>query len=461
MSVTPKYTAAFPLFEDPPHIELLQWLARGSLKQNLLRAVRLWVWLHSLYGTHQCLLPAPFTYAQWRDAFFSDSHPKGEVAPPDHDPCCACAKTTADWLFTPQTSLVKTEWRSLLQHHTSIPHEVIQDWLSKRLFAVTRRSLFADLQILTELGWLTCDGSSYHRVQQFPIRPIVEPTVSDRLGLYDLGFLNPNLEAIAEELSQPIAEVQRFYLEVDYIIAQTQRQVEKWLEMLKKLWETAVVPPVQLVYQSAKSGRVTCCVYPVCVYYVQRAIYLCAFGQNPSGKGEWYNYRLDKIQQMLPLQWGDLALPKILRQRQTTLPLPSYISTQMRQAWGFDFYLPAKLMLLRFDCTFHDRYIRNTFRHHTFRLLTLAEAKQLVQDYATPSHQKTLLKLIQSRPPEDAYYSVMHRAGDTNVGLRLRAWRPNVEILLPWELRQEVTKEVNREWKIYWESENERKEREK
>jgi len=33
---------------DRPHVELLQWLARGSLKQNLLRAIRLWVWLRSL-----------------------------------------------------------------------------------------------------------------------------------------------------------------------------------------------------------------------------------------------------------------------------------------------------------------------------------------------------------------------------------------------------------------------------
>jgi len=30
-------------------VELLRWL-RGSLKQNLLRAIRLWVWLRSVYG---------------------------------------------------------------------------------------------------------------------------------------------------------------------------------------------------------------------------------------------------------------------------------------------------------------------------------------------------------------------------------------------------------------------------
>jgi hypothetical protein len=53
----------------PPHIPLLQWLARGSLKQNLLRAVRLWVWLPLLYGEDRLPLDDPFTFSQWRDAW--------------------------------------------------------------------------------------------------------------------------------------------------------------------------------------------------------------------------------------------------------------------------------------------------------------------------------------------------------------------------------------------------------
>ena len=66
-------------FEASPQPELLQWLARGSLKQNLLRAIRLWVWLHSLYGNkqHRLLLDEPFTFADWRNAFFSANHPRG------------------------------------------------------------------------------------------------------------------------------------------------------------------------------------------------------------------------------------------------------------------------------------------------------------------------------------------------------------------------------------------------
>ncbi|MFN6540716.1 MAG: hypothetical protein RM021_030850 [Nostoc sp. EkiNYC01] len=37
------------VLQDVPYVELLQWLARGLLKQNLLQAIRLWVWLRSLF----------------------------------------------------------------------------------------------------------------------------------------------------------------------------------------------------------------------------------------------------------------------------------------------------------------------------------------------------------------------------------------------------------------------------
>ncbi len=443
-----------PLIEDPPYIELLQWLARGSLKQNLLRAIRLWVWLHTLYGDEQdrLSLPNPFTYKHWRDAFFTATHPKGELAPNLHQGNCACAKTTAQWLFYPKTGLVESEWRRSLQQHDAIPDADLDELLQQRLFAVTRRTLFADLQILTELGWLKLADKQYYRVQNFPSRPSVrelEP-VNNRLGVYDLGFLNPNLEAIAQNLSQPIQNVQRFYIEVDYIISQTQNQVEKWLEEFRNLWEQTTILPICLTYASAKSGAVECIVYPVCVYYVQRAVYLCGFGKTPTNKGEWYNYRLDKIQKITPLAWNDAKLPKMLRQRRTTLPTPDYIRSQMLQAWGFDFYLPSKLMLLRFDRTFHDSYLKGTSRHATFKPITYQWVLRLIREQViSVKHWESLQKVLQNRSQDDAYYTVTYRDGDPNVGLRLRAWRPKVEVLLPWELREEITKEVEAEWHFY------------
>jgi hypothetical protein len=105
------YSMSELIFSDRPHIELLQWLARGSLKQNLPRAARLWVLLITLYGddTHRLKLDDFFTFAEWRKAFFSRTHPQGEAIPDLHDPDCACAKTTADWIFDPQLGVSQSE----------------------------------------------------------------------------------------------------------------------------------------------------------------------------------------------------------------------------------------------------------------------------------------------------------------------------------------------------------------
>ncbi|MFE1744288.1 hypothetical protein [Coleofasciculus sp. H7-2] len=148
-----------PTFSEPPHIELLQWLARGSLKQNLPRAVRLWALLIALYGddTNRLKLSDSFTFADWRTAFFSPTHPQGEAIPHLHDPDCACAKTMADWIFDTQIGVSESEWRRSLCSHDTIPAK-LDELLEQRLFAVTRRSLQADLQILAQIGWLKRDG---------------------------------------------------------------------------------------------------------------------------------------------------------------------------------------------------------------------------------------------------------------------------------------------------------------
>ncbi|MEP0914543.1 TIGR03985 family CRISPR-associated protein [Leptolyngbya sp. GB1-A1] len=440
-----------PLLEDLPDPALLHWLVHGgSLRQNLSRAIRLWVWLRSLYGdeSERLCLEEPFTYKDWRDTFFLATHPKGEAIPDRHDPTCACAKTASEWLFTPQMGLSELEWRSQIQQHSAIDDAALNNILHSSLFAVTRRSLASDLAALYKLGWLQGRENGYYRVTEFPSRPGNRglDLTENALGGYDLGFLNAHLESIAQQLSQPIAEEQRFFLEVDYIIAQTQQRVEAWLEELKSVWEEAIVPPVRLTYSSAKYGVMECMVYPVCVYYVQRAIYLCALGETPDRKGDWYNYRLDKMQKIVRCQWDDPRLPLILKQRRKTLPSPYYIRREMEQAWGFDFYLKPRLMLLRFKREFHDRYIQGTFRHKTFQRISYERAKQIIHDAAA---HPSLIKMIQSRSPEDAYYTVRYRDGDTNVGQRLRSWRPKVEVLLPWDLREKMQAEMQAEIELY------------
>jgi CRISPR-associated protein (TIGR03985 family) len=195
-------------------------------------------------------------------------------------------------------------------------------------------------------------------------------------------------------------------------------------------------------------------VYPVCIYYAQRAVYLCAFGQTPTAQGRWYNYRLDKILEIEDLSWNDLDLPQFLWEsyQKGNLPTPDDIQMEMDGvAWGFDFYLERRVMLLRFDRQFNDYYIEGTFRHQTFQRISYQQAEQLIIEQGVKEKQQ-LLKLLHSRSKNDAYYRVNYREGDTNVELRLRSWRPRVEVIFPLKLRQKIAKEVMQEAQLYSEN---------
>ncbi len=436
------------IFSDVPQAELLQWLARGSLKQNLLRAVRLWVWLRSLYGEGQdhVFLEDGFTLADWKNAFFSSTHPKGEAIPQFHDHNCPCAKTTADWLFGSHTGLNQETWKRSLLSHVNISN--LDEILHKRLFGVTRRSLQADLQILEELGWLENREQKYHRVNNLPFRPI-----TTKQNINELHFLNQeDLAEIAQNLSQQIGGVQRFFFKLDYVVTAID-QVENWQYELRKLWSQTPVPPIRLIYNSARLRESRqCLVYPVCIYYVQRAVYLCAFGESPDRKTDWYNFRLDRIENITPIEWTNSAIPKTLQQRyqQRNLPNPEEIEVQMPKALGFDFYLESRLMLLRFDREYHDRYIQDTFRHETFNLISYQKAKGLIEKSVDNAEEKILLlQVLANRSPKDAYYSLQYRHGDNNVIMRLRAWRPKVEILLPYDLRERIAADITKEIGLY------------
>jgi CRISPR-associated protein (TIGR03985 family) len=122
----------------------------------------------------------------------------------------------------------------------------------------------------------------------------------------------------------------------------------------------------------------------------------------------------------------------------------------MDKALGFDFYLESRLMLLRFERDYHDRYIKDTSRHKTFKLISYQKAKSLIQSSVINSEQKVeLLRVLANRSQKDAYYTLQYRHGDHNVTMRLRAWRPRIEILLPYDLRQKVTADIVKEIGLY------------
>jgi len=462
-------------WQAPPTVPLLQWLASGPLKQNLLQGIRLWVWLHLLYGEagRDLELSDPFTYAEWRDRFFAATHPTGEKKPQHTDARCPCNKSAAAWLFAPTLSFTQAEWQSYCQKHAAQvkaqvatfvqalqTHDQLPDhWetlLDAPLFGMTRRTLYGDLRNLTSISWLTQKGQSFHRVTDWPDVPQQDTTASTKTANEIAFITQPDLAAIAENLSREIGGDRRFFVHVDYVVPQHKLdRVDDWQAALSEVWQQNPVPPVQLLYQGAGYPQpVSVVVYPVCIYYFRRGPYLCAFGQVPktsSNQMDWRNYRLDRILKIDPLPWTNATVPKMLKQRFITqsLPHPDEIAIRMEEAWGFDYYQPAQLLLLRFDQEWDDRYIRYSTRHTTFKDIPFAKAQALIQQHLQGLERQSLLIALQGRSPNDAYYTAIYREHDPNVHQRLRAWRPHVEVLLPLALRQRFAKEVTQEAKLY------------
>ena len=469
------------LFHHSPNIELLQWLAQGSLKQNLLRAIRLWVWLRSLYGDQGSYieLPQVWTYTDWRDAFFSHTHPKTDEIPLLHDKNCACAKTTADWIFTGDIGVEENQWKESLvsycvAHSQSMrisekedllivdsdgqgrgkTKKTLNQTLQRRLFAVTRRTLQEDLYILHNMGWIQLrktNKTNYQLIEFFPKLDFLNKSKQQTgFNLQDLTFSNINLETTLEIFSEPIGGYRRFYLEVDYIIPDNRDDVEDCQNYLKEVWNRQPISPVQFTYKSRKLGKsINLIVYPVCIYYARRAIYLSAFGQTPDNQGEWYNYRLDRIRYLKALNWSDSKIPEVLLNcYPNKLPTPEYIKEEISAAWGYDFYEQSRLLILRFERNFHDNYIKGTFRHEKFeRIPYLQVIKEIKQDDF--KDRNALAKIMKKRSPNDAYYKVFYRDKDVNILHRLRSWRPNGEVLFPWDLRQKLAQEAIQEVQNY------------
>lgn len=462
-------------WQEPPTVPLLQWLARGPLKQNLLQSVRLWVTLHFLYGEagDDLGLVEPFTYADWRDRFFSASHPTDEKKPNHDDASCPCNKVAAAWLFAPNLTWTQPQWQTYrqdhsptvetqiqalaeaLQTHSQLPTN-LESLLQTQLFAMTRRTLYADLRTLVSMSWLTQKGQDFYRVTEWPTLPQTTQSPTPSETEFSVFVTQPDLAAISDNLSGKIQGDRRFFVHVDYVVPRDRLdRVDDWQALLSQLWQRAPIPPVQLHYQRAGATEsVAIVVYPVCIYYFRRGPYLCGYGQVPGKEPnalDWRNYRLDRLQQITPLSWQDEGVPLELQQRhhQQTLPHPDDIALRIDEAWGFDYYQPTQLLLLRFDAAWDARYIRHSSRHSTFKRVPYSHAQKLIQRHVTGEAQPQLLQVLTQRSDQDAYYTAVYRENDPNVHQRLRAWRPHGEVLLPWALRQQFADEVRQEWELY------------
>lgn len=467
------------LFESSPHPKLLQQLAKGSLdqSQNLTRAIRLWALLRWLYSNQgYATLGNCFTYAEWRQAFFTQTHKDEKQADilNHQDANCPCIKTTRQWLL--ELDVPVDEWQDSLQKQIPIPNSELEKLLQERLFAQVRKSLQSDFDLLVSYQWLqrvnsvTGRSKHYRRVEIMPISSNYEnfdfqitwsrkkqAYLAETLGMF--SFLDPSLPLLAEEISAPVdAENHRVFMYVDYVVPESSPKedaVDEIQSTLQEIWDSGQIPPLLLTYHSAHQNQIKeCVVYPVCIYFMERAKYLCAYGITPHGDINWYKYRLDRIisQRLVPLDWQDSRVPQLLREKSANNQLPTQktVIALLNEAWGCDFYKTTALMILRFEQDFHQSYINGVKIHNKFTPIGYEQAAKLIKQYTRlPEHRQKLLEILESRPSTDAYYQAYYRVTDYYVVRWLRALGSKVEVLLPWELRQEMALELQNTWNLY------------
>jgi CRISPR-associated protein (TIGR03985 family) len=448
-----------PYFDDLPTVDLLDYLSPGILTQkgNLLKAVRLWVMLRSLYGDLTLELPQDqvwFQNAEWRDTFVQPA---------------MRAKTLRQWLFTDPSGVNEPQWRqSFVQRYGGFTLD-----LSLAPFQIDDRTLRNDFATLEKLGWLQSSGTGsqrcYCKVSDFPelswVRSAAESTSTH--------FIPNDLAGVVDHFPQPINGTQRLVLDMEYIISQSvSAHVDRLLEHLKQLWHQTPVPPVRLIYRSIRyyETEFELITYPVCIYYFQRAPYLFAFGQIPQQLTEgnpdllsWYDYRLDRILSLQALSWEDGSLPVTWRSKSRAassprLPrllaekTPELVQQEVAAALGVEIHRPIASLLLRFDRYFYGNYIANTERIKLFAEMGFEQAETRFQgDPEVKTQGLSLARWFSDRPrhKDSVFCLAQHRLGDNNVVMRLRAWSPNVEVLLPLSLRQRMTDDMQETWKFY------------
>lgn len=417
---------------------------------------------------------------------FQSGHPLGNLLEKNdeilrlHHQLCPCYKTTVDWLRFYNFNV--DDWLTNLQKHIYISEATITKVIRDRLFAKVRKTLQADINCLIAKQCLKCGNSLLHkhniiyRVEKLPewlstkvsdkteesstvVPGLSSSELADLAQALDmLTFLDPKLAPIADKISTEVYGTRRVFLHIDYILPEdVQVHVDNLQEQLQENWCKPESKPILLHYASARLGAKKCLVYPVCIYYIQRAKYLCAYGVNPRGELNWYNYRLERIKSLLFVDWQDRIIPSQLLEKylKNQLPQPEDVEVEMSKTWGFDVNNASRLMLLRFNADYHQRYIQNTVRHDTFtKIKSPDKVAEVICKYANSNGEAKFLHGILKKYPNDAYYTVMYRDRDYNVMMRLLAWGANVEVLLPMELRERIAQSVRETHKFYQDEES-------
>ena len=438
---------------------------KSKTPQNFIKAMitaaRMWTIERSLYEPESDIYLAidspSFKCATWERLF------KDRV--PDYQ-----QRTLAEFLLADCSVSEQDAWQKSLKERYDIDDLLLDSLLSSPIFAVDSRTIrnhFKRLAKLKQSILITKSRGEYQKISaadwedyQMKVDSIMQSNNNA------LDVINDGLSTITDLLLNKVNGEQRLFIHTEYVVSQDlQDRADDWANELRPIWEQSLIPPIAVEYDSASSQNTNeYLVYPVCLYYYQRAFYLCAYGQHPKQDINpgftWYNYRLERINNLSSSSWDKSKITQQLKtiihqnERVKSEYKPEHIYLELESAYGFDFYRPRATMLLRFNRDFNDRYIQNTDRHPTFKQIDLKQAKdfiksQLKTDNDLDSSQKKQLTNILDRNLEDTYYLLDYRVGDNNVIMRLRAWCPNVEVIYPWNLRQRMREDIEQTWRLY------------
>ena len=488
-----------PVFTYSSSVQILQHLVNPALLldniETVSKAIRCWVLLNFIYGQNQEFDLENFTYQDLIKQFFIDgtnSH-KRDAKPTHNDLNCPCGKNSKELLFSGYnnqqmwTAFQEEQWRKLqdefITYYQNFRNNNLNEYFNNiskvKPFFVTGKTMQNTLNHLVDHGWLIKVKSEnnsfqYQKVEVFPEIHLLESDVLGNRGnltnIYssEFTFLPDDYTGFANLFSRPIQGKQRFFMHPDYAgTSKKAQQITKLQNQLKEIWEKNPVNPIQLSYHSASLNQdFNCVIYPICIYYYQRGFYLCSFGQipKPSGLIGWYNYRLERINSIQELHWKHPQIPEQFKDEYEKQcqkyadfnddnddfdPFITEIQDSLDEAYGFDFYQKSQEMLLRFPANFYQSYIANTVRHNTFKKIKYQEVRRKILQSSLTNEQKKIMIDRCNNYSKDAFYILKYRENDNSVLMRLRSWSPNVEVILPLDLRQRMKQDIGQTWQLY------------
>jgi CRISPR-associated protein (TIGR03985 family) len=373
-----------------------------------------------------------------------------------------------------------------------VPFDLLHQEIEKKEYKI--RTFNNDFPGLAERGFLgqNKEEKKYYKLSFEAMQSRFRTFVSS--SDLDTELQNVLYDDLLTSTAESLKDEERFFIKFQHIINKNNLdKVGDIIAQLKQNWQQTN-SLIMINYQSSSQQKeLYLIIYPITLFYNQRAIYLTGYGPTPSHetKINYYNYRLDHLtklfnnQYIFPVDWDDT---KYLDWKQKEdpndekLPYIHYelvkyqdnikewrqeqIYNQLSQGLGIDLERKIQTMLLRFPQQFHQDYIQDSQRHETFQRLDFKnDPAQLVsklkaklcdnQPEITPEDQDLIKRVVKANP-KDAYYTMNYRHGESggynvesDVIMRLRAWGHNVEVLYPADLRNRIKEDYQKAWDIY------------